>query len=518
IKLKLRFDFSFFVFLFVVVIVFFQLITSAFFPFYAYDAIATYSPLAFDVFSTEKISFPGYPLFVPVLYSVVYFFAGSIQQHLAHALVPIAGALTVFFAVLISRRLNANSALTALLLVLPPWFLIHFNSGYADIFVAMLSAAALYYAAEFAISKNSSKKLLVLSALFAALAIHSKVQALYLLGGLPLALFIGLMLSKRVNKTKLFVVTGAFSLLIFVAALFYVQSFNGEYYLTATFSKHSAGQASDLEWLWGKERASNYLLRLPYAVGVFVVQTPFPIWLLVGFGVLFGFFEALKRNVFAAMIISFTFVFMFLWALLLSFEVRHLSLTFPLLAVLASRSVFVAFEWISVFMRKKLKRFSRFLNPVLVIVFLFLFLNPAVFATESSLRGYTTGGVQSPSLFWTFEHLFDSDDDKLSTLLGDMYKTVVFLKNDPDVAKGVLLTMDPRVMSFLPNQNFSVEGASYLLFIEGGRFSHWNKPSWAETVAEEKLRAKDSEFFEEVFSSGAYFVFKINDEKIAEFS
>ncbi len=482
------------------VILFLQSLNTAFFPFFAWDSIASYNTWAKQIYGTGSIPM-GYPPFTQTAYAFIYIFSSPAAENFAHLLSVLFLLVSLVYSARLAKELGGFGAIPATLLASAPLFLIVSNSGYSDIFASAFLVSSVYYLIK-SCSDENRLDFAFLSGLLGGLSASTKLYSPYLFVALPVSFILFALQGSRNKKRASQLLALSLALMIFGTPWLARNFAVGNDYVQRTFFSHSGDSGTAA--LWGEERASNYANRVIWAAGSFFKDIPLQTSIPAGIGVLYLIYLIFaKRGPFGAFALV-ALVFLPLWALFFSYELRHLLLIYPLLLV--SFSVFFkqASDWLS--KRKLLMQFEK----SVILLLLFAALAPAFYdVLNTSLRG-TTIGAEYPSQSYLFSHVLDSDEEKRVAVFGEFYKIVLFIRENESIRNSAILTTEPRVIGYLEKVNFSKTSPDYVIYSDGAPFWDWNRPSWAGTEIEGDLRGNRSRFFTSIYSTGAYHLLKVN--------
>lgn len=504
---------------------------SIFFPFYSWDAIASFNRWAVSIAmeSSLKSMNPYYPGLVPFLYGWVYVISGTFNQHLTHVLSPIIGLVFLYYTFKLAEKIGGNGIFSLFLIITTPWFLIHLNAGYAEIFAATFLVSALYYTFLFLESKQKID--ILIAGFLGGLAIATKVKTFIPSFSLAIGLFLVYKFSKDLEKKKILKGCIIYSVIMFlIGGMYYLRNF----FIYDNYLNNSIVYASNVydESVVGKPffYISNLVAQFNIPINIGDVPTPFlhalntlmfflkQTPLIVAFIFILGIFalliRILKKNwsSYNAILAFFIITYLIYWFAILFWDMRYLIYILPAVATVSSRELFYIYN-IKFFRGMKLKNHNIF-QIFLSIIIIALLLHASVQTVEMALRGTTTGFVESPSIKESLTDPFASDEKKLSMVLGDVYNVSLFMKKELP-KNTVVLIMDPRIRGFLPDYHYSSNNSEYIVYRRGMSFRHWNKPYWYGTVVERNLRhGHPSPFFSLLYEIGDYEVLKINNEVI----
>ncbi|MDD5317644.1 MAG: glycosyltransferase family 39 protein [Candidatus ainarchaeum sp.] len=429
--------------LFCIAVIALEFYYSAFFPFYSWDAIASYNRWASAIFESGGAQlFQPYPELVPIAYAFPYFAAGAVAQNYAHALSWVAGTLALFYAYETAKKFSANGWLAVFLALAIPEFIYLYNSGYADTFMAAFVSSGAYYALE-SLEGKGGKPALISGALF-GLAAFSKPQGLFLLFIVPSAYAAAWAYSKWRKLASGAPASCALSLASFaaVASPWYAAAVAlapGFFSRQLSLSQLGTDAGASLPGLPG-----NPLFRPAFVVQNFAEAYKYDVqwWLaallLCGFLAFAAGELARKRQpspakLFAAAFAALSLAF---WIGFMSFEFRQFAFALPLFASLGAAGIACAA--------------SKLAGPSRIALFaavgaLLLFTVP--FTLHAASTGKTIGLVRFDPA-WGLGNAFASDDEKLLHSLGDVYDMTMYIRANALDGRDTLVS-DPRMLSML---------------------------------------------------------------------
>ena len=273
-----------------------------------------------------------YPQLLPINLSITYVLIGNFEVSLfAKAIMPIFALLTVLTVLEMAFSEKKYGYLIAVVLVylLYKKFLGEYIvDGYADIPVAFMVLTALvpYFRNENIISEN---KEFILSMVLAAAASLTKQVGLYILAFLPL---IALLNSKERSKKTI-----RFCLIALAVGTVLVLPWYLPLGISLLQGVKDSGLSVYLSLSSGATENSSLLLR-PVAAMVSLGKYMF----VYAFSLIA--IPLLSRR-WRWLIILFLIPFSLLWSIVASYDTRNLSMTFPVLAVIAGLAVQVCLDW-----------------------------------------------------------------------------------------------------------------------------------------------------------------------------
>jgi len=463
--------------IYVTVIISLYMVNSFSMPFTEWDAIGTFNLWALDFWKSQALrpmgDFGIYPQGLAATYAWLYLMAGTPNEHLAHLLTPIFGAITIIFLWHLGHEIHSTSWLAVFLLVSLPEFGYNLHSGFSDLPAAALVSGSLFLLMK-AQNLNSEPErirgvMFFLSGLLAGGAVWFRLSAIIPTAGIILYLVWNYRNSQRyLLRSVAALGTGIGSMMHWPIWIILVQG-------VQPFTSQGQLYLSDPFW-WGHANPT-YLDRALTSLYT-TANSGNPILLIL---VLWGSlatiaFSGLSRRVAAALFFP-TWI---IWSFTLSFDIRYLIPVLPVAAALAATPLGKLLR-VTLDRLARIRVHSKQIKLVLGAALIILCLPSTYGAVAQAIKG------PGPDQTWSLTHLTANDDEKRLAVLGTMYETVLYVRSNPQLSSAPIVTMDSRIPGFLANANFSwprqledLNGYRFLIVAAWAfRDSGWNSSSLA---------------------------------------